>query len=212
VADPVNPGNRVAEFVLRGDSPVVHDVRRVEVKLGCVGLGEAYRYAFAAFLPAEYPVEASFDNIAQWHDMPDFLLGESWRSPSLKLMVRNGRWIFSHRWSAAKVNRFLWEREGRGQREECDLGAVENGKWVRWEFDILWAWNEQGRLRITRDGREVLRQQGPTAYRDWRGPYFKIGMYKPQWTQKTANSSVQERRICYDNIKVSRLDIASLAW
>jgi hypothetical protein len=178
--------------------------------LGCVGLGEAYRYAFETCLPNDYLKDASGDNIAQWHDLPDFLLGESWRSPSLKLMIRDGRWLLSHRWSSAKVNRFLWERKARDSGEEVDLGPAENGKWVRWEFRVFWAWDAHGRLQILRDGHSVYRKQEPTAYRDWRGPYFKIGMYKPDWSASNGVSSVNERHIYFDNLEVKRIPMAGV--
>jgi hypothetical protein len=210
VPDPWRPGNHVAVFFLKRDDPLVHHAKRVEMGLGCVGLGEAYRYAFETCLPNDYPPDASGDNIVQWHDMPDFLLGESWRNPSLKLMIRDGRWLLSHRWSSAKVNRFFWEKEARDTGEEVDLGAAENGRWVRWEFRVLWAWDEQGRLQILRDGRSLYRKQMPTAYRDWRGPYFKMGMYKPDWSANGAVSSVSERHIYFDNVEVKRIPAAEV--
>ncbi len=203
--DPWRPGNHVAVFSLNRSDPVIHDGKRVEMELGCVGLGEAWRYAFETCLPNDYPADPSADNIAQWHDMPDFLLGESWRNPSLKLMIRNGRWLLSHRWSSAKVNRFFWEKNARDAGEEIDLGPAENGKWVRWEFRILWAWDAGGCLQILRDGQSIYRKQGPTAYRDWRGPYFKMGMYKPEWSVSNGVSTVEERHIYFDNVEVKRI-------
>ena len=208
--DPLRPGNKVAVFFLNRNDTLVHDAKRVEMSLGCVGLGEAYRYAFETCLPNDYAPDPSGDNIVQWHDMPDFLLGESWRSPSLKLMIRDGRWLLSHRWSSAKVNRFLWEKKARDTGEEIDLGHVENGSWVRWEFRVLWAWDARGRLQILRDGQSVYRKQMPTAYRDWRGPYFKMGMYKPDWSGNPGMSSVNERHIYFDNVEVKRIPVAKV--
>jgi hypothetical protein len=210
LTDPRRPGNHVAGFFLSQSDPLVHHAKRVEMALGCVGLQQAYRYAFDTCLPNDYPADASADNIAQWHDMPDFLLGESWRSPSLKLMVRGGRWILSHRWSPAKVSRFFWEKQARDTGEEVDLGPAENGQWVRWEFRVLWAWDARGRLQILRDGHGLYSKQVPTAYRDWRGPYFKIGMYKPDWSVNPGVSSVSERHIYFDNIEVKRIAAAEV--
>ena len=210
VPDPWRPGNQVAVFSLNRNDPLVDHAKRVEMGLGCVGLGESYRYAFEICLPSDYPPDVSADNIVQWHDMPDFLLGESWRSPSLKLMIRNGRWLLSHRWCFAKVNRFFWEKEARDAGEEVDLGPAETGKWVRWEFRMLWAWDAQGALQIMRDGRSLYRKQLPTAYRDWRGPYFKIGMYKPEWSAPNGVSFVNERHIYFDNVDVRKIPAAEV--
>lgn len=208
--DPLRAGNQVAAFFLKRDDPLVRDGKRVEMKLGCVGLGEAYRYEFDACLPGDYVAESSVDNIAQWHDMPDFLLGETWRSPSLRLIIRDGRWVLGHRWSSARVNRFFWEKQERGAGEEVDLGPVTKGRWVRWEFRVLWAGDDGGRLQVLRDGHSAYRKQGPTAYRDWRGPYFKIGMYKPDWSVHPDASSVNERHIYYDNVEVKRIPAAEV--
>ena len=208
--DPLRSDNHVAVFFLNRNDPLVHHAKRVEMELGCVGLGEAYRYAFETFLPNDYPPDPSEDNIAQWHDMPDFLLGESWRSPSLKLMMRDGRWYLSHRWSSAKVNRFLGEKRARDAGEEIDLGHAENGMWVHWEFRVLWAWDDRGRLQILRNGQSIYQKQMPTAYRDWRGPYFKMGMYKPDWSGNPVMSSVNERHIYFDNVEVKRITAAEV--
>lgn len=210
VPDPWRPGNHVAGFFLNRDDPLVHGAKRVEMELGCVVLGEAYRYVFETCLPNDYPTDASGDNIAQWHDMPDFILGETWRNPSLKLVIRDGRWLLSHRWSSVRVNRFFWEKEARDTSEEVDLGVAENGRWVRWEFRVLWAWDDRGRLQILRDGRSIYRKQVPTAYHDWRGPYFKIGMYKPDWSVNPAMSTVNERHIYFDNVGVKRIPVAEV--
>jgi hypothetical protein len=44
--DPWRPGNHVAVFFLNRNDPPVHHAKRMEMGLGCVAPGEAYRYAF----------------------------------------------------------------------------------------------------------------------------------------------------------------------
>ena len=205
VADPLQPTNHVAGFFLTRHDKTVHKGKRTEMKLGCVRLGDAYSYRFAALVPAGYVMEESLENICQWHDMPDFLLGESWRNPPLKLTIRGGRWVLHYRWSDAKVNRYLWEKQGRSELREVDLGPVVTGKWMTWEFRIHWAADASGRLEVWHDGQLAYRQEGATSYRDWRGPYFKMGMYKPDWSVAPEKSSVNERHIFYDDVVVERI-------
>jgi hypothetical protein len=205
VPDPVNPSNHVAGFFLRRNDPTVRKGKRVEMKLGCVRLGDPYSYKFSAFLPAEYTMEESLENICQWHDMPDFLLGEGFRNPPLKLTIQNGRWVFHYRWSDAKVNRYRWEEGTRSEARLIDLGPVVTGQWLTWEFRIRWASDSTGHLEILHNGQSVYRQDGPTSYRDWRGPYYKMGMYKPDWSVAPEKSGVHERHIYYDNVEIRRL-------
>jgi len=66
------PGGRATKwqsFPWIATIPSFTHAKRVEMGLGCVKLGEAYRYAFETCLPNDYPSDVAGDNIAQWHDM-----------------------------------------------------------------------------------------------------------------------------------------------
>jgi len=211
VPDPASGDNQVIYFKIRTDDPIVKKSKRVEVKLGTVGLGTTYRYRFDAYLPEDYEVEASSENLAQWHGMPDFALLETWRSPPLKIMTRNGKWILSQKVSDRKVNKsMLGEGKAHHEHTEYDLGPAENGVWVTWEFLIHWSYRDDGRLHVLRDGKEVLRYRGATSYNDWKGPYFKIGMYKPDWTVHPERSRLTMRDVYYDNIFIEEIDLTEL--
>ncbi|MEM6601722.1 MAG: polysaccharide lyase [Verrucomicrobiota bacterium] len=206
VNDPAGADNRVIYFKIRTDDPIVKKSKRVELKIGTVKMGDSYAYGFKAYLPEDYEAEESSENISQWHGMPDFALLETWRSPPLKIMTRNGRWILSQKVSDLKINKF---RFGKGSREvhtEQDLGPAENGKWVSWEFKVRWSYGEDGRLIVLRDGAEVFRYRGMTSYNDWKGPYFKIGMYKPDWTVYPDRSRLTVRDIYFDDIFAKKMD------
>ncbi|MGF1678043.1 MAG: polysaccharide lyase [Candidatus Methylacidiphilales bacterium] len=201
VADPTNPTNQVIYFKIKRDDPNVKKSKRVEIKLGTVKMGSSWRYAFSALLPEDYALDQSSENLAQWHEMPDFILGEFWRSPPLKIMTRDGRWILNRKVSDLKVNRFIGLKSKAIHTEfDIDLGPAENMKWVRWEFHVKWSHRDDGRLLVFRDGVEVHNVSGPTTYNDWKGPYFKIGMYKPDWTVYPERSVLEMRDVYYDDI------------
>lgn len=204
--DPAGGDNKVIYFKIRTDDPIVKKSKRVELKIGTVRMGDSYAYGFKAYLPDDYEHEESSENISQWHGMPDFALLETWRSPPLKIMTRNGRWILSQKVSDLKINKF---RFGNGSKEvhtEQDLGPAENSKWVAWEFKVKWSYGEDGRLIVLRDGKEVFRYRGMTSYNDWKGPYFKIGMYKPDWTVHPDRSGLTVRDIYFDDIFAEKMD------
>jgi hypothetical protein len=206
--DPAGGNNQVAYFKIRKDDPIVKKSKRVEIKLGTVPMGSSYAYGFKAYLPENYQVEESSENIAQWHGMPDFALLETWRSPPLKIMTRNGRWILSQKVSDLKINKF---RFGKGSQEvhtEQDLGPAENGKWTSFTFKVKWSYRDDGRLIVLRDGKELFRYRGATSYNDWKGPYFKIGMYKPDWTVHPERSKLEERDIYFDDIFAEKINPA----
>jgi len=209
VDDPSGAENKVIYFNIRRDDPIVKKSKRVEVKLGTVGIGSAYRYRFSAYLPEDYAVESQSENLAQWHGMPDFALLEYWRSPPLKIMTQNGRWILSQKVSDLKVNRTLWADQDTVTHTVTDLGPAEPGVWVDWDFQILWSLGDDGRIRISRDGKEIFRHRGLNTYNDWKGPYFKIGMYKPGWTVDPQGSKLDVRDVYYDDIIVEKMEPAA---
>ena len=78
-------------------------------------------------------------------------------------------------------------------------GDLDN--WVDWRVEVTWDWHEvgDGRLRIFKDGVEVVSYDGPNAYNDVEGVDSKIGSYKWDWSDPP-----DLRILYYDDVKIWR--------
>lgn len=157
-------------------------------------------YSFDVFIPTDYPDDATPEIIAQWHERPDFELGEDWRSPPISLRHQNGNCFLNLLWSAAPVNTNLTALS-----RKFELGKIKKGVWTNWIFQIKFSWEADGILNLWQDGKKVLSYKGPNCYNDRRGNYFKLGIYKPGWKDRLSitTRAVHKRILYFSNIKLS---------
>lgn len=192
-------GNAV-RFELRRSDPDVHGSKRSELALNPIPANSEMWYGFSAKLAPDWKDDpSSFEIVAQWHEIPDWNLGEDWRSPPLSLSVRGGNiWRISNRWDtkALTINNTpegtanLWE------------GKYEPGKWVDWVFHVKWSHRTDGLIQVWKNGQQIVNRTGPNTYNDQTGPYFKMGIYKPDWKYKPSASTVDTRVISFDEVKI----------
>jgi hypothetical protein len=57
-------------------------------------------------------------------------------------------------------------------------------------------------LVVRKDGVEVLRREGPNAYNDAIGPYFKFGVYAESWLGSDASTRVDNKTLYFDAIRI----------
>jgi len=152
--------------------------KRSEVTRGEVAnVGEEYWYGFSIFLPEGYIVnDVSYEILAQWHGRPDFDIGEDWRNPIMALDVDEGTWAVVIRYDSKENTFESGERVYDGQ-EYFDFGSYETGVWTDWVFHVKWSYESDGLLEIWKNGVKVLYREGPNAFNDAEGPYFKMGIY-----------------------------------
>ena len=76
------------------------------------------------------------------------------------------------------------------------------GRWVDWLFEVRWSYEPEGngRVRVWRDGVQVVDHTGPNAFNDDLGPNSKIGIYKWIWP----TPSVDLRVAYYDDVSIER--------
>ncbi|NJL84321.1 MAG: hypothetical protein HC890_17890 [Chloroflexaceae bacterium] len=131
-------------------------------------------------------------------------LGETWRTPPLILTTVDGNWSIHRRWDGDKITRSTRHQEGvtGGGTETVEVGPYERGVWTDWVFQVKWAYDDQGQLKVWQNGQLVADRQGPNTFRDFIMPYFKIGIYKPQWTSNPARSHLDERTLYIDAIRI----------
>ena len=199
VDSPVYSGNQAAKFTLCQQDPKVSNGRRCELKrYGLFPVGTERWYSFKIFLPEDYVADQDFEIVTQWHGIPDFIEGETWRSPPLALITQDGKWFVRRHWDPNRVTKEAIFSE------KIDLGAYQKSAWTSWVFHVEWSYCSDGLLEIWKDEDLVFQQTGPNTYNDLFGPYFKIGIYRPlDWgTQAQPNSQIKSRTLYVDDVRI----------
>jgi len=192
-------GRYALRVELRRDDKVIARGKRAELRLFAEKTPNVERwYKVSYFLPNDYKSDSMYEILAQWHEMPDRILGEDWRSPPLSLLTQDGKWKFRILWATDPVNT---NRTISGTKM-LDLGEVQTGRWVEWVFHLHFSHQEDGFLQIWKDGKQIVDEHGPNYYNDRKGPYFKVGMYKSGWVKTFRKSEVSNRVFFIDDIKV----------
>lgn len=205
--EPSEAGDRALRIELSKDDPTVNSSKRAEIKLRPVAANSEYTYRFSIFLPDSFIADPNRELVAQWHGLPDFSLGEDWRTPPLALNTVNGQWQIVRRWDANAVTP---KRNIPGQ-QSIYLGEYSTGTWTDWLFQVKWSHTADGILKIWKDSELVVEENGPNTYNDRTGPYFKAGIYKPGWKHRPERSVVDERVVFFDDINVvDFIEVASL--
>jgi len=168
---------------------------RTEVSGPGSRIGGEYWYSFSIFLPTNYAPDGVWEIVAQWHGAPDFNLGETWRNPVMALSTTDGRWGLVNRWDP-KRNTFANGKKVYGGSKAYDLGPYRRGEWTDWVMHVKWSYKSDGLLEVWQNGKQVIRQKGPNAFNDAKGPYFKMGIYKG-WKNPDRPSDAVSRRLLY---------------
>jgi hypothetical protein len=207
VTYPVREGKYAAKITLLRKDPLVENGTRSELKrYDFFGMGTERWYGFSVYLDNNYKVDAnSREIITQWHDIPDVLLGETWRTPPLSLITKNGTWFLSQNWDSKQVT-----KSGQGSKNLTNLGLYDTEKWTDFVFHVKWSYKDDGLIEIWKNKKLVLSQTGPNVYNDFLGPYFKIGIY-PNWKKNNDQSKINQREIYIDAIKISDTDFRTEA-
>jgi hypothetical protein len=194
---------RAGRFALRSslDRDTDRYPDRTEVSGPRAEIGKEYWYGFSIFLPEDYVPDRVWEIVAQWHAAPDFDIGEQWRNPVMALSTTAGRWGWVSRWDA-KRNTFQSGRREYGGTREYDLGPYQRGVWTDWVVHVKWSYKPDGFLQVWRDGRQVINQNGPNAFNDATGPFFKMGLYKGWGGTRQRAGGVSRRVIYHDEFRM----------
>jgi hypothetical protein len=156
-------------------------------------------YGYSVFIPVGYKYDSDVDTINQWHEVPDWSRGESWRSPPMGFGLVNHHYEFITRWDSRPVNTMAdsWIPKGpEGGRVDYNFGAATEGVWTDWVFHVQWSYKSDGFIQVWRDGDKVLDRTGPNTYNDLQGNYFKFGIY---------NHSIEspvDKKLFFDEVRI----------
>ncbi|NID12290.1 polysaccharide lyase [Fibrivirga algicola] len=194
-------GTYSGRFELQKTDPIIANGSRSEVRYKPDSSLRVERwYGFSVFLPTDYKPDPDPEIIAQWHEVPDVQLGETWRSPPIALFSENGLWRLHVIWAKEPVN----TNQTRSGDKFIELGAVEPGVWTDWVFHIRFSWLDDGLIEVYQQGRLLASFPGPNAYNDKSGTYFKAGLYKWGWMPKNdrGGSTTTKRVVYFDEIRI----------
>ncbi len=203
VSNPVRSGKYAVQFKLSQSDRDVQGSKRSELALGNLKTpANAERwYGFSTYLPDSYTADPSSEVVVQWHNEPDFALGETWRTPALALKTIAGRWQLSNRWDPNPVTYKNTPGAG-GGKEDSSLGPYGTNQWTDWVFHIKWSSGSDGLVEVWKNGTSLLRKVGPNTYNDQKGPFLKVGIYKPDWKYRPAQSTTTQRQIYMDELRI----------
>ena len=197
VSSPKRAGRYATKFKLYKTDPDVSSSRRAELRLKPVPANSERWYGFSVFVPQEYAKDRSYEIITQWAALPDFDLGETWRTPVLTLSIKNDQFRVSNRWDFKPVNVIFKEAGSQG----WNLGTIAKGQWTDWVFHVKWSHKPDGLIEVWKNGKLVVSKAGPNNYNDKRGPFLKMGIYKPDWKYNN-KSKTTERVIYFDEVRI----------
>ena len=155
-------------------------------------------YGFSNFLTDDFVSDSVDEVIAQWHEIPDWDLGEDWRSPPISLRVQNGRYLLKIMWASNAVN----SNRTKDGEKFIDLGPIDKNRWNDWVFHIKFRFDSTGVLQVWKNKVKLVDHDGPNSYNDRHFPYFKLGIYKPAWARGVARSPGNKRVLFIDEVKV----------
>ena len=191
-------GKSAARFeFMKSDVTNYNRFVRSEIRQGSDADGERW-YGFSNYLPSDFVTDPLAEKIAQWHEVPDWDLGENWRSPPISFGIENGRYYLQILWAAAAVN----TNNSKDGEKKVDLGPVDKAKWNDWVFHIKFSYKSDGVLEIWKNKVKVFSLYGPNSFNDKYYPYFKIGIYKWGWDGWASYSPESKRVLFYDEVRI----------
>lgn len=194
---PARKGKYSARFEFAKTDVLNYKYIRAEIRQKSFAEPEKW-YGFSNYLPGDFVTDPLAEKIAQWHDMPDWHLGESWRSPPISFGIINGRYYLHIMWAATAVN----TNYTKGGEKRVDLGPVDKMKWNDWVFHIKFSYMNDGILEVWKNKVKVFSLYGPNSFNDKAYPYLKIGIYKWGWDGWASYSPENKRVLYYDEIRI----------
>jgi hypothetical protein len=212
VESPSRAGKYAARFELKRGDPSVQKSKRTELVQKPIPANSERWYGFSLMLPPDWQTESSFEIVTQWPSVPDFNLKEDWRTPSLYISTRNKAWRVTNRWDP-KLRTHRNDPGPEGGKAILWEGPYRKGAWTDWVVHVKWSPKSDGVLQVWKDGRLVVNKTGPNTYNDKQGPYFKMGIYKPDWKYNPKRSSTKTRVLYIDEVRIgdNRASYAAVA-
>jgi len=174
------------------------------------GYGKQYWYRLNYFIPDSWEFEQDdrqIDIVGQWHHHKSGAYGGP---PPLALQIVNNRWVIRVSSGNPMGGRGFDDRII-SHKTFLDSVYVERGKWVEWIFQVKWSAEDEGILRVWKDGELALDLKAISNCYLATNQYLKVGMYKARWYNSDKGLSNSDYREIYiDNVLISQEEIQSI--
>lgn len=163
-------------------------------------LGEPFSFSFTFLASRVDYTDENWHSIFQLHSFPDLQLEESWRCPVSALEIKNGHMRMFNRWdnnelskttngTCASSENSIFSRllfDGYRLEENTTYHVVVSG---------IMSYESIGILKVDLNGENIVYVTGPNTFNDAKGPYIKLGIYKP-----TSWNALEDLSYSYLNI------------
>lgn len=194
----VDRGQRRADMVIRAPLPEAYFIDGD----GDAKIGVDLIYEITSFIPEGWEPDGIGELFWQWHGLPDFDLGETWRNPIAAIYFNGDRLEFNRRAESRRVHRPA-DWQDYDEFEIIDIGKVDVGRDVRWRLEVKWAYDyaDPGYMRLYKDDKLLFaREDTITTFNDEKGRYMIFGLYKWDWPDQV--DRVRSREMRFKNIRI----------
>jgi len=206
--DFVRQGRHAVRIELDRRDPDVRGSKRAEFRLKAVPRGSTYRYAFSVYIPEDWRADPIPVTVAQWHAVPDKVLLEGGRTPPLRVAILGDEWFVVAHSDATRIAPLMLMREQAGKPAFVWRGPIERGQWTDWTITVRWSHGDDGRVAVAMGGVQIADRKGPVGFNDFLAPYFKVGLYVPDWAYAEKAAAVTRRVIYLDDIAAAETSFA----
>ncbi len=197
-------GRQSLRVELRKTDPEIYSNKRAELSDNSYPIPhETNRrwWGFSTYFPSNFSRDSVHEVLAQWHYRATNV--DLSASPPLSLQVYKGDWIVELRYDSVDIN---VDRGANIKLVSFNLGPWVRDQWTDWIFQYNYSYNNDGSLKIWKNGQLVLDYQGKNYYRGSYDPFFKIGLYRwvwgSSWPSQLEQSVLTSRVYYLDNIRI----------
>lgn len=160
-------------------------------------------YGVSIFVPTGYntPVSTTWESHIQWHASED--PGDFAVQPPLTLNLEGGEYRLSMKGYTTQP----MPEDPTYVDTQTFKFPVLLGQWQDFVFHVRWSFAtapKNGMLEVWRNGVKLFTRTGfVLGYKNTRGPYVKIGLYKGSWRSRTTpTDTVSSRTIYHDEVRI----------
>ncbi len=194
-------GRTARRFVVRPTDGLVKGSLRSELRLRPNGLGQAVWYRASLYVPKDWIHTDVRVTAMQWHGTRDVFLMEPGRTPPLQLEIIGDEFEIVKSWDQRlRTPDENGESASNHGRTVIARSPLVPGEWSQWTFRVKWSAGDDGTIQVWHNDRLLIEDQGPNAHRDLIGPYFKAGVYVPDWTLVGPEPEIDRRELYFSEL------------